>query len=43
MELEGLEWRTGYRYVDFNGEGLQFKDAESEKKVIDWLTADVAG
>lgn len=21
MELEGLEWRTGYRYVDFKGTG----------------------
>ena len=26
-----------FEYVDFNGEGLQFKDTESEKKVIDWL------
>lgn len=26
-----------FEYVDFNGEGLQFKDTESEKKIIDWL------
>ena len=25
MELEGLEWRTGYRYVDFNGDWFTTK------------------
>lgn len=26
-----------FEFVDFNGEALQFKDRETEKKIIDWL------
>lgn len=33
---DGDEWDIS-EYVDFNGEGLQFKDRETEMKVIEWL------